>query len=375
MAQSQIQRVFQTSTPAPTFGQLFGQALVKSIGAPARQAREDRADFLKVAPSLIQQKMIEPTQVDDPNAIKFGKKPVSIGGISFKSTAPKPSIGDQKTALEIEKLRRELNQPLSLSKLQDFYMKGDGILPSAAQTIMAEAEQEIANLKKNEQTPQKIAEIRNRAQQRVVNGLNAFLIQAQGNPQAIGIDPNTGQPTIVIKDGKVTRQAKPSDLTNPNVKFASAADISKPIDVNASTNDGLVNRFAGSVAKDVTSEDSIVPQASLIGLAALGNPAVRSGVSKAAGSLFNVGKAAAGRAAGLAGPIGVGAAAGDLIGTYAPLPSQQFINQNSNLLQAIAGFPFNAVDALTGKYPTLGPAVTGQQPIQADRFSQFGSAL
>jgi hypothetical protein len=203
---------------------MFGQALVRSIGAPARQARQERAEFLKIAPTLIQQGVLEPTTSDDPAAVKFGRKPLSVGGVSFKTKEKGTSLSDIETALDIQLKQQKLAGTglVSQKALEDFFLSDQPTSPSVGirtkfQPRITEAEQE---LQKAQQSGDPSAMAAAQANLQGIRGeMNAQMAlefqelqSAYGrNPQAFIMGPG-GVPQFMVKDGSKARPATVDEL-------------------------------------------------------------------------------------------------------------------------------------------------------------------
>jgi hypothetical protein len=207
-----VQRLTQSTTSPPTFGEFFGQALVRSIGAPARQSRQDRADFLKVAPSLIQQGVLTTTTSDDPEAIKFGNKTFSSGGVALKPAIKQPSSTDILNQAKTAKIFAELGGQgqLSQASLEKFFI--DPTVGPAA-LIRANFADELVKAQKSGD-PNAVAEVEAKINQEMLASFNSLMSTFRGSPNAI--TAVNGVPTFMVQDasGKV-RPATTKELTNP----------------------------------------------------------------------------------------------------------------------------------------------------------------
>jgi hypothetical protein len=326
---------------------MFGQALVRSIGAPARQARQERAEFLKIAPTLIQQGVLEPTTSDDPAAVKFGRKPLSVGGVSFKTKEKGTSLSDIETALDIQLKQQKLAGTglVSQKALEDFFLSDQPTSPSVGirtkfQPRITEAEQE---LQKAQQSGDPSAMAAAQANLQGIRGeMNAQMAlefqelqSAYGrNPQAFIMGPG-GVPQFMVKDGSKARPAtvdelkRASSLTPATEQqlAVSQEDQFKSLRTTSKVSGGLTESpgvlaalgfaagkvgapfISGALPGGFPGQALLAPKAPLNPLTAL---LQRAGIRAGAG----VGPALSG-AAKLAGPIAAGSLVGRDVGKFA----------------------------------------------------------
>jgi hypothetical protein len=208
------QRVVQSRTPAPTFGQLFGRALVRNVGQANRDAVKERADFLKIAPSALQQEVLTTTTKDDPDVIKFGGKAAGVGGLFFK---PSRKAVDAKKFFETQiKAHEAANLGLASQKsIEEAY--NDPISGGAN-----EVRKGFAKKLKDAKTDQERLAVINEREAAVTRGLQQLINNSRNR---VGVDAN-GRAQFFVSDGKGgVRSATSAELADPGTQFVDANKI------------------------------------------------------------------------------------------------------------------------------------------------------
>jgi hypothetical protein len=224
---AEFQRVVQSEVAAPTFGELFGQALARNVGRPIRQARQEKADFLKVAPTLAAQGLLGVTQGDDPNAV------IKFGNVGLKpQTKPTTSADILNQAKTLEIFNKLGTQgTFDKEQLGKFFFDPTAGPAAQIQTSFADklqkAQQEDAKLIKEGKTPFMEDQVRAEMAQELAKESNVFLSAFQKNPQAFVTSPQ-GQPQVLIQGkGGTVAPATPQQLAQGvnNLKLATPQQV------------------------------------------------------------------------------------------------------------------------------------------------------